>query len=61
MYSLVDDEKDENLYSEYKDTIERNRRVLENYHKEIEEPKPQSKLNALKNKVLKLTRVFGIN
>ena len=64
MYSLADDEKDDILNSRYKDTIERNNMILENYHKQPEQKKEeekQPKTNVSKNKVLKLARFLGIN
>lgn len=51
--SLEDDEFDENLYSTYKDTIERNKRILESYHKV-----QTRETNNLKNKILKIVRNF---
>ena len=54
MFSLEDDEFDENLYSEKEKTIQQNKEVLENYHKK------ESKQNIFKTKVLKLARVFGV-
>ena len=51
LFSLEDDEFDENLYSTYKDTIERNKRILDSYHKE-QVPETSN----LKNKLLKLVR-----
>lgn len=49
--SLEDDEFDETLYSTYKDTIEKNKRILESYHN-----KQTTEANNLKNKILKLVR-----
>ena len=57
LLSLADDEFDDRLDGAWKDTIERNKRVLENYHKEqILEPKIQD--NKFKRKILKLIRPF---
>lgn len=57
LLSLEDDELDERLDGVWKDTIERNKRVLENYHKEqILEPKIQD--NNFKRKILKLIQPF---
>jgi len=51
--SLEDDEFDERLDGVWKDTIERNKRVLENYHKELT-PEKKSKINNFKSKILNL-------
>lgn len=50
MFSLRDDEFDENLYSPYEETTEKNNRVLESYHK----PKEETKTNFIKSKILRL-------
>lgn len=53
LFSLDDDESDENLYSPYQDTIARNERVLRSYHnQESSEKYPLSYKNYnVKNKV----------
>lgn len=52
MFSLIDDEFDENLYSTYAKTIEKNNRVLESYHK----TKEQTKNSFIKSKILRLAK-----
>lgn len=53
--SLVDDEFDERLDGVYKDTIERNKRVLENYHNEQVESQSNNK-NKLKSKIFRFLK-----
>ncbi len=55
LLSLTDDEFDERLDGAWKDTIERNKRVLENYHKE-QPVEAKSQDNKFKSKILKLVR-----
>ena len=52
MFSLIDDEFDENLYSLNEKTVEKNNRILESYHK----PKEQTKNNFIKSKILRLVK-----
>ena len=55
--ALEDDEFDERLDGVWKDTIERNKRVLENYHKELT-PEKKSKINNFKSKILNLVQTL---
>jgi len=57
LLSLEDDEFDERLDGVWKDTIERNKRVLENYHKE-QTVETKSQDNSFKSKILKLVRTL---
>lgn len=55
--ALEDDEFDERLDGVCKDTVERNKRVLENYHKEPI-PETKSKINNFKRKILKFAQTL---
>lgn len=55
--SLEDDEFDEILDGVYQDTIDRNKRVLENYHKE-QIVKTKSQTYNFKNKILRLVQTL---
>ena len=55
--SLKDDEFDERLDGVWKDTIERNKKVLENYHKQPA-LETKSKINNFKSKILKLVQTL---
>ena len=57
MFSLEDDEFDMRIESEYPETIERNKKILEGYHKEIEEEINEN-TKCLKKKTKKLLRLF---
>ena len=58
--SLEDDEFDERLDGVWEDTIERNKKVLENYHKE-QALEIKSQDNNFKSKILKIVRTFKKN
>lgn len=60
LLSLEDDEFDERLDGTCKDTIERNKSILENYHKE-QTIETKSQDNSFKSKILKLVRIFKNN
>lgn len=60
LLSLEDDEFDERLGGVREDTIERNKRVLENYHKE-QTVETKSHDNSFKSKILKLVRTLKNN
>ena len=51
MFSLEDDEFDITLDGEYEETIIRNKKVLENYHKESENQKEENKVLKLINRL----------
>ena len=52
MFSLNDDEFDTRIESELPKTIERNKKILENYHK-VQKEEPKSKVKKIKMRILK--------
>lgn len=52
MFSLEDDEFDARIESELPETIERNKRILENYHK-VQPEESKSKVKKIKMRILK--------
>ena len=52
MFSLIDDEFDDILYSSDEEKKKKNNRILESYHK----PKEQTETNFIKNKILRLVK-----